>query len=282
MPSNHVLRPTSRAALEDWRDLVLANNEQVERTQERVDGSDFYQPIASFFRADPTRRDDPTLEALRAIARPDETWLDVGAGGGRYALGLASSVARMIAVEPSEAMREVFEAVRAEHGIENVELVPERWPFEGAPEVDVVMFTHVSYDIAEIGPFLDAVEGSARRRCVCALLERSPGSAFAELGAAVHGEPPALLPGLPEFVALLMARGVMPEVAIVGERPFLFDSMEEAERAARRRLWVNEGTPKAERIAELLPSLLRPLADGSVAVGESLAVGLVSWQPAGS
>ncbi len=109
------------------------------------------------------------------MARLDETWLDAGAGGGRYALGMASSVARMIAVEPSAGMREVFEAVRAEHGIANVELVPERWPFEGAREVDGVMFTHVDYDIAEIGPFLDAVEGSARRRCVCALLERSPG-----------------------------------------------------------------------------------------------------------
>ena len=144
------------------------------------------------------------------------------------------------------------------------------------------MFTHVGNDIAEIGPFLDAVEGSARRRCVCALLERSPWSAFAELWEGVRGEPPVPLPGLPEFVALLMARGVIPEVAIVGERPFRFDSAEEAEQAARRRLWVNEGTPMAEQIAELLPSLLRPLADGSVAAGDSRAVGLVSWQPPGS
>jgi hypothetical protein len=97
----------------------------------------------------------------------------------------------------------------------------------------------------------------------------------------VHGEPPALLPGLPEFVSLLMARGVIPEVAIVGDRPFRFDSAEEAEQAARRRLWVNEGTAKAERITELLPAQLRSLDGGGVAVGESLAVGLVSWEPPG-
>jgi hypothetical protein len=42
MPNDHVLRPTLSAALDDWRDLVVANNQQVERTQERVDGSDFY------------------------------------------------------------------------------------------------------------------------------------------------------------------------------------------------------------------------------------------------
>ena len=279
MPSDHVLRPTPRAALDDWRALVVANNEQVERTRERVDGDDFYRGVASFFRADPTRSDDPTLQALRAMAHSDETWLDVGAGGGRYALGMADFVRRLIAVEPSEGMREVFEAVRAEYGIENVELIGKRWPFDGAPEVDVVMFTHVSYDIAEIGPFLDAVEGSARRLCVCALLERSPGSAFAELWEGVHGEPPALLPGLPEFVALLMARGVIPEVAVVGERPFRFDSAGEAEQAARRRLWVNEGTDKHERIKALLPDLLRTLEDGGLAVGDALTVGVVSWEP---
>ncbi len=58
MPSAHVLRPMPRAALDYWRELVLANNQQVERTRERVDGSDFHRPIISFFRADPTRRDE--------------------------------------------------------------------------------------------------------------------------------------------------------------------------------------------------------------------------------
>ncbi len=71
------------------------------------------------------------------MAHPDEAWLDVRVGG-RYALGLTSSVAQMIAVEPSKGMRQVFEAVRVEYGIKNVELLPERWPFENAPEVDVV------------------------------------------------------------------------------------------------------------------------------------------------
>ncbi len=275
----HVLRPSAQEALEDWRLLVLANNEQVARTQERIDSEDFYAPMASFFKADSRRQDDSQLNALRALVRADETWLDVGAGGGRFALGVALAAGRLVAVEPSEGMREVFEEVRAEAGIENVEMIAERWPMSDAPQADVVMFTHVSYDIAEIGPFLDAVEGSARRLCVAVLLERSPGSAFAELWQGVHGETPALLPALPEFVALLMARGAMPEVAIVGTRPFRCASMEEAEDGARQRLWVNAGTEKHQRIQKLLPEVVTPQDDGSVVVGAPLAVGLVTWSP---
>ncbi len=274
-----LLRPSGAEAEAAWQDLVAANNAQVKRTRERIDADDFYAPVASFFRADPHRSDDPTLNALQALAEPGESWLDVGAGGGRFALGVAPHVGRLIAVEPSEGMRAVFEEVRAESGIENVELIAERWPMAGAPEVDVVMFTHVGYDIAAIGPFLDGVEASARRLCVAVLLERSPGSAFAELWEGVHGEPPALLPGLPEFVSLLMARGRMPNVTIVGTRPFQFASMEEVEEAARRRMWVNEETPKHERIKELLPSIVREGADGSLSAGPPLAIGVVTWQP---
>jgi len=279
--SMHVLRPSAREAEDDWRSLVQANNEQVERTQERIDSDDFYAPMASLFKADPRREDDGQLNALRALARPDETWLDVGAGGGRFALGVALQAGRLIAVEPSEGMREVFEEVRAEAGIENVEMIAERWPMPDAPQADVVMFTHVSYDIAEIGPFLDAVEGSARRLCVAVLLERSPGSAFAELWQGVHVESPALLPALPEFVALLMARGTIPQVEIVGARPFRYGSMEEAEDGARQRLWVNAGTEKHQRIQKLLPKVVTVQDDGTAVVGAPLAVGLVTWSPVG-
>lgn len=276
-----VLRPSAQAALDDWRALVEANNAQVLRARERIDSDDFYAPIAAAFRADPARTDDPTLNALQEMATPDATWLDVGAGGGRYALGLARHVQRLIAVEPSEGMRQVFEEVRADAGISNVEVIPQRWPLGDPPAVDVVMFTHVGYDIADIGAFLDGVEQAARDRCVAALLDRSPGSAFSELWPGVHGEPAALLPALPEFLTLLLARGRLPDVRIVGARPFRYDSPAAAEDAARHRLWVNEGTDKHARLRELLPGFLIPQPDGTVLAGPPLAIGLVTWRPPG-
>src|SRR5947207_12835261 len=83
------LIPTKEQALAAWAAWVRANREQVERFREVEDGTDFYGSIATMFRDDPRREDEPALNALRALVRPDDSWLDIGAGGGRYALPLA-------------------------------------------------------------------------------------------------------------------------------------------------------------------------------------------------
>jgi ubiquinone/menaquinone biosynthesis C-methylase UbiE len=82
----------ARAAEAAWSDRVRANREQVDRVREVPDGADFYARVTSLFRADPHRVDDAVVDLLRTHARPDDTWLDIGAGGGRYALPLALAV----------------------------------------------------------------------------------------------------------------------------------------------------------------------------------------------
>ncbi len=89
----------------DWADRVRRDHAQVDRHREVPDEGDFYRPVTSLFRADPRRTGEPVLDALLALARPTDTWLDVGAGAGRYALPLALRVREVVAVEPSEAMR---------------------------------------------------------------------------------------------------------------------------------------------------------------------------------
>ena len=98
------LRPAASDALRAWAARVRSNREQVEQLRE-ANPTDFYAPVAGMFRADPKRRDEPTLEVLRSIVQPGDGVLDIGAGGGRYALPLALQAREVIAVEPSEAMR---------------------------------------------------------------------------------------------------------------------------------------------------------------------------------
>src|SRR4029079_1706795 len=77
-----------------WAARVRENAAQVDRHREIPDGSDFYAPVTGLFRADPTRTDEPVLQELLMLAQPGETWLDIGAGAGRYALPLALDLAR--------------------------------------------------------------------------------------------------------------------------------------------------------------------------------------------
>ncbi len=82
----------ARAIEASWAARVRANREQVERVREIPDGADFYAPVQSLFRADPTRTDDPILDALLDLVRSGEVWLDVGAGAGRFALPIARAL----------------------------------------------------------------------------------------------------------------------------------------------------------------------------------------------
>ena len=167
------LRPSATDALAAWRARVRANREQVDQFREATP-SDFYAPIAGMFRADPRRRDEPTLERLRALVQPADVVLDIGAGGGRYALPLAFVSREVIAIEPSDGMRQVLSSGMAEHRVHNVQVVDGRWP-EGAADIqgDVALISHIGYDVEDIGPFLDAMESSARRLCVAVLFESS-------------------------------------------------------------------------------------------------------------
>lgn len=284
--STSALRPSATAAEADWARRVAANREQAERLREEAPGDDFYAPVAQHFRADPARRDDPTLNALLDLARPGDTWLDVGAGGGRFSLGIARAVRRVIAVEPSASMRAVFRQTIAEFRddeggrIANTELRAERWPPASTDEyrADVAFISHVGYDVEAIGPFLDALEAAASRACVAVLMDRPPPSAFSALWPAVHGEPQAELPGLREFLALLLARGALPEMRVAAAEDWRFDCPAEAETVALRRLWLSPDGPRAARLRDALARTLLPDGDG-VRLPYPSRIGLVTWAP---
>src|SRR3990172_3366958 len=99
-----MLIPSVADLVDAWRERVRADKEQVEGAREVEDPADFYAPVKDRFRMDPRRTDDATLDALLGHARPDDVWLDVGAGGGRYALPLALRVREVVAIDPSPSM----------------------------------------------------------------------------------------------------------------------------------------------------------------------------------
>lgn len=275
------LRPGAGDALAAWRTLVSAEREQVESLPNRPRPEDFYAPVAQAFRDDPHRKDDPLLELLRPLARPDETWLDLGAGGGRYTLPLALAVRRVYAVEPSAGMREQLAAGMREHGIDNIETFAERWPLQRseAPVADVGFMSQVGYDIEDIGPFIDQLEAHARRLCAVMLYDRSPVSYFAPLWPAVHGEPRVLLPGLGEFVALLFARGKAPSLNTITLPQRGFPDLEALHHASRRPLWVLPDTPEDERLGRAVRALAVPVEGGVGLSARPRVLGVVTWQP---
>jgi SAM-dependent methyltransferase len=277
-----------RAAEAAWAERVRANRDQVDRLREVPDGADFYARVTSIFRADPRRTNEPVLDELLTIAVRDESWLDIGAGAGRYALPLALAVREVIAIDPSGGMLASLRELMEEHAIRNIRIVEGRWPPDQglaatlgpAPIADVALIAHVGYDVESIGSFLDAMEAAARRLCVAVLMDSSPASAAEPFWLIVHGEPRARLPALPEFVALLQGRGIDPAVTMVLREPREFDSLESIDAFLRRQLWIAGGGEKERRYLDALDQLVVKTAGAfTVRDQEPSSVGVATWTP---
>jgi SAM-dependent methyltransferase len=270
--------------LDAWAGRVRANRAQVDRFREVHDG-DFYAPVSALFVADPRRTSEPALELIRGMVRADETWLDIGAGAGRYALPIAHAAQRVIAVEPSATMRGALRLGIAEHGAKNVTIVGASWPEALAelgepPVADVSMIAHVGYDIEEIGPFIDAMERATGRLCVAMLTDRSPASVADPFWPIVHGEQRVPLPALPELLALLEAMGRSPDLIRVDRAPRTFESVDALTGFLRRQLWILENGEKDIRFRAHLAGRIVERDGGWTLIDPPTgSIGIATWQP---
>ena len=191
-------------------------------------------------------------------------------------------VREVVAIDPSLAMLSVLREDAAAEGIENCRVIEARWPLSpeaSAPRGDVALMAHVGYDIAEIGPFLDALESSAARLCVAVMGESAMATVATLFWSQIHGEPRVRLPALPELLTLLLARGRLPEVHLVDRVPPSFASFDEAMAMARRQLWLRPGSPKDQRLTGLVREVLTE-RDGRLSFDWTpTKIGIVSWQP---
>ena len=274
------------AVLEDaWAARVRANREQVDQVRE-VPDRDFYAPVSSLFVADPRRTGEEALDALLVLADPEDRWLDIGAGAGRYALPLAAHVREVIAVEPSVSMRNALRTGVEEHGIANIRIVAGAWPAALAslgepPVAETALIAHVGYDIEEIGPFIDAMERSASRMCVAMLTDQSPASVADPFWPPVHGMERVPLPAMPELVELLRAKGRSTEIRRVERPSRTFDSFEGLATFVRRQLWIDENGDKEIRFRAALADMSHERDDDgwTLATPPVGSVGILTWSP---
>ena len=272
-----------------WAERVHANNAQVDRFREVPDATDFYAPVTSLFRADPTRTDEPALAYLLGLVRPRRHVAGYRRRGRPLRVadrpGVAATGGSVIAVDPSAGMLAGLHEISDEYGITNVRTVEARWPpADGdvsAFAADVALIAHVSYDIAAIGPFVGAMEAAARRLCVGVLMERQPSSIADVCWPPVWGEARIALPALPQFVELLRAMGRDPAIERLEREPRHFGSREELEGFLRRQLWVEPGSAADIRFRAALEPMVVTDDQGRVGLRDQrpLPIGIVTWEP---
>lgn len=148
------------------------------------------------------------------------------------ALPLALRCAEAVVVDPSEGMREQFDSIRAEAGIQNARYIQEDW-LTGEPiRGDLALVCHVTYFVPAIERFVGRLVEAARRRVTIVVNSTPPPNQVADLFELLHGTPQSLVPGHQALLPVLWEMGFLPEVRVLpvmppGAAP-LFRTREEA------------------------------------------------------
>jgi len=209
------------SAIQAWKERTEAHNAQTERARgDRAEHADVWSTLASGFRADPHRANDPVVNFLLQFTGPDKTVLDVGGGAGRYALPLALRSRQVTVVEPSPSMTDALDVACREAGIDNVIAIRARWEDAQVEPADMVLCANVVYGVADIEPFVRKLNEKARETVAIVAYMDAPMSMMSPLWEAVHGEkridPPAFL----ELLPALWEMGIFPNLhAGTGGRP---------------------------------------------------------------
>jgi 2-polyprenyl-3-methyl-5-hydroxy-6-metoxy-1,4-benzoquinol methylase len=228
--------------------------ERVRSTGERPD--DFWQAVARRFRPGLEQLADATVEALAALVGPDDSVIDVGAGGGRLAVPLAARCREVVAVEPSPSMRAVLAEEVAREGIANIRIVAGSWEEVAVEPAALAFAAHVTYGVRPIEPFLRKLDAMATRHAALVVMRDPPLTPIAPFWLAVHGEPRLRLPCRDELVAALADLGIAPEVRSLGEAPPMrLGPRDEAVDLLRFRLVTGPGTPADARLLAAMDAL---------------------------
>jgi len=126
---------------------------------------------------------DHALEAL-----PDGgSVLDIGCGGGAGGLALVPTASLVIGLDESAGMLESFAAAAVGRGVD-YRVVRGTWPdaADEAGHADVVVCHHVLYNVADLEPFVRALDAAAHHRVVVELTATHPLATSASLWKHFH------------------------------------------------------------------------------------------------
>jgi SAM-dependent methyltransferase len=205
--------------------------------------------------------------------------LDIGAGAGAASLPLAPRCTRITAVDRDEGLLADLTAAAREAGVV-CRAVNGSWPEVAASteRADVVLCHHVLYNVPDLGPFVTALTGHARRLVVVEMTESHPIAGLNPLWRRFHGIERPDGPTVDDAVAVLREVGIEARVRRwrrppVSEHPS-FDALVDV---TRRRLCL----PRArhDQVAGALTELGHGANNAPDLGTSSRKLATLSWRP---
>ena len=266
-----------------WQQLVRAREEQWERLGILSPGGDFWTRRAAAFArfSRGVRHDDPVIERVRAqLPAGDGRVLDVGAGTGRYAVPLAEMGARVVAVEPNAAMAALLAQEAREREVP-VSVEQDEWPAAESRvgSAEVVLCAHVVYPIADVVPFIRALDRAARSAVVMVARLGQADEVVSRFFGTVYGEERVPMPSLPDLYNLLLQMGIPASVTLHPfETRWNYPDAEAAVYDAGSRVGITPDSPRWAQLEATVRSQLVPRGDEVWLAPRQAYQGVIWWE----
>lgn len=229
----------------------------------QADEAPWVHPVTMFTVGDVI--DDSLSHSTARAALPDGgSVLDIGSGGGRATFALVPPAAEVMAVDHQQAMLNAFVEAAEKRGVAHQEYLGQ-WPdvADQVPVADVVVCHHVAFNVADIVPFLQALNDHAGRRVVIEIPVHHPMSNMNALWKRFWNLDRPTKPTAQDLHAIACAMGFPANIAVWqdeawGQRVALPD--DERVKFARIRLCLTEDKD-AEVAAALIEQSDQPPRD---------------------
>lgn len=219
---------------------------------------------------------DQLMEFVMNSLGPMSTFLDIGAGTGRWSLPAARIAKRVTAVEPSQAMLTHLRQNVFQSGLGNVDLIEARWEDAQVHPHDVVLCSHAMYASPDFLGFVYKMERNALSNCFLVMRVPSSDGIIGQLSRRFYGH----MHDSPNFVIgynILCEAGIVANVLLEPAiRPWKSQNMDEALQRAKRHLWLGGTSRYDSDIREVLSKSLE-FKDGVYWWPDGMRSALVWW-----
>jgi 2-polyprenyl-3-methyl-5-hydroxy-6-metoxy-1,4-benzoquinol methylase len=267
-----------------WSELVENKNQDKWNSIEAPGDSDIWLTRAREYNDRVKIRwekPDSTRETILSMLEPNSTILDIGAGTGSWSVLFSKAAQKVTAVEPSQAMREVMQENIRNGGIQNIDIVPEKWPEANTSVHDYAFCSHAMYGVADFPSFVHKMIECSSKMCFLLIRAVNRDNLLAEAAQTIWGQPY----DSPNFVIaynILIQMGIYANVRMEeGGKGFITTS-ETEEKALiemKRRLGLTNNDWHDAYLKDLLHRRLIQEEDHLLWPG-GVHSALIYWQPA--